>query len=87
MLINIITKLSQSQFYHPQYLKMWNELLNIVINMDSNDLDLGISLLNLMRYKKGPKVGKIFSKHLQIKAYNFIETTIAHCKQLQVIVR
>src|SRR5687768_9903074 len=53
--------------------------------MNSNDLNLGISLLKLMRYKKGPKNGKIFSKHLQKKACDFIEKTMYHSNKSSII--
>ncbi|CAG8777101.1 23268_t:CDS:2, partial [Gigaspora margarita] len=64
------------QFYQPQYLKTWETLLNILINTDNKEFSLGVSLLKLMRYNKGPNTGKIFSKYLQQKAYNFIENSL-----------
>ncbi|CAG8708664.1 32226_t:CDS:2, partial [Racocetra persica] len=74
--INIIKKVSQEQFRQQQYLKTWDLLLNMAINMDDNELSLGVSLINLMRYSKGPKTGKVFSKYLQQKAYDFIEESL-----------
>ncbi|CAG8739217.1 7231_t:CDS:2, partial [Gigaspora margarita] len=74
--INIIKKIAQEQFRQPQYLKTWVTLLNILINTDNKEFSLGVSLLKLMRYNKGPNTGKIFSKYLQQKAYNFIENLL-----------
>lgn len=74
--ISIIKKLAQNQFHQSQYLKIWDVLLNIIMIVDNDELSLGVSLLKLMRYNKGPKSGKIFSKHLQQKAYDFIERSL-----------
>ncbi|CAG8818940.1 902_t:CDS:1, partial [Racocetra persica] len=70
--ITIIKKLAQEQYTQLQYLEMWSNLLNIVKNMDNSELNLVVLLINLMKHKNSPKAGKIFSKYLQQKAYNFI---------------
>ncbi|RIB12802.1 hypothetical protein C2G38_1785321 [Gigaspora rosea] len=46
-----------------------------IIQMDYNELLLASSLMETMRYKKGPNEGKLLSKYLQHKAINFIENS------------
>ncbi|CAG8764753.1 2364_t:CDS:2, partial [Racocetra persica] len=58
LVLSIIEKLSQDQFRQPQYLKIWDVLLDITIIMDNNKLSFGVFLLKLMRYNKGPKFDK-----------------------------
>ncbi|CAG8769586.1 7425_t:CDS:2, partial [Racocetra persica] len=70
--ITIIKKLAQEQYTQLQYLKTWSNLLNIVKNIDDSELNLVVSLINLMKHRNGPKASKIFSKYLQQKAYNFV---------------
>jgi hypothetical protein len=50
--------------------------LQKVLKFNNNELELASSLLVNMRYTKGSNTGEIFSKYLQKKAVNYIETTI-----------
>ncbi|CAG8741236.1 35001_t:CDS:2 [Gigaspora margarita] len=53
-----------------------NEIqIDQVNQADYNELLLAHSLMQTMRYKKGPNIGKLFSQYLQQKAAHFIDNS------------
>ncbi|CAG8469683.1 18078_t:CDS:2 [Racocetra persica] len=52
---------------------MWIILLDATTQIDNNELSLGVSLLNRMRYSKEPKTGQIFLKKPSTRKVNRLQ--------------
>ncbi|CAB4435112.1 unnamed protein product [Rhizophagus irregularis] len=77
LLIEIAQQLTNDQCSNEKHtIDKRIQLLQRVLKFNNNELELASSLLVNMRYTKGSNTGEIFSKYLQKKAVNYIETTI-----------